>query len=163
MTNVASSTARDEIMRSTKREAPQTLVGGGASFGQQNNRTAGGYGNASLQTTASSYLLDCDGLFHARRSGLTPRSVCICSAIPWGFPQSARLVIAPNGIPAQLDFSACEGADVIIRFDDDIRYGWLAGIVHAVLKANPRRLQLWNFDCDAERATFIFLKLGARQ
>lgn len=163
MTNIASSIARNEIIIPTKNEAPRPTTECGASFGQQNNRTAGGYINASLQTTASSYLLDCDGLFHARRSGFTPRSVCICSAIPWGFPQSARLVIAPNGNPAQLDFSACAGADVIIRFDDDIRYGWLVGIVHAVLKANPRRLQLWNPDCDAEKVTIVFLKLGGSQ
>lgn len=146
-----------------KKETPQSLVGGGASSRQRKNYTAGAYLNATLQTAASSYLLDCDGLSHAKRLGLVPRSVCICSGTPWGFPQSARLVVAPNGNPTHLDFSDCAGIDVVIRFDNDTRFGWLNGIVRAVLAVNPRRLQAWHIDAEKEKATFIFLKSGGRQ
>ena len=149
---------------STKKETPLTLVGGGASTRQQKKQIAGSYLNATLQTAASSYMLDCDGLTLAKRQGLSPRSVCIAASTPWGFPQSARLVIAPNGNPAQLDFSACAGVDVIIRFDSDTKFGWLRGVVFAVLKANPRRLQAWHLgDAEDDKATLVCFKKGARK
>ena len=125
-------------------------------------RTARYYGNATLQATARSYLIDCDGATRAKKLGFCPNSVCIAIGIPWGFPQSAWLVVAPNGNPWALDFSACTGVDVIVRFDNDTHFGWLTSLVQAVVRSNPQRLQLWNLEAWDDKAGIFFLKLGGQ-
>ena len=139
-----------------RQETTQTLAGGVVSTKRFPSR----YGNAKFQSTATSFLIDCDGIALAVQQGFLPNGICIAAGKAWGFPQSARLIVAPDGNPANLDFSVCAGVDVIVRFDNDTPYGWLTGIVGAALRANPRRLQLWNLEAREDSVEFFFMKLG---
>jgi hypothetical protein len=142
-----------------QQETTQTLAGGVVSqkhFPSQ-------YGNARFQSTATSFLIDCDGASLAIVRGLLPNGVCIAAGKAWGFPQSVRLIVAPDGNPANLDFSVCAGVNVIVRFDNDTPYGWLTGIVFALLRANPKRLQLWNLEAREDAGEFFFMKLGGEK
>ncbi len=142
-----------------KKETTQTLAGGVA----LSKRLPSPYANASFRSTATSFLIDVDGIDVAAARGIRPNLICISAAEKWGFAQSARIIVAQDGNPATLDFSMCKGTNVIVRFDNDTRYGWLAGITSALMNVKPRRLQLWNLNAREDSGEIFFMKLGGTQ